>query len=186
MAVLEKKMTWQEFRQLELTEDDNFIYELINGILMKRTSPSLIHQDVSRKLERVLDAYLSKNPIGKYYHAPVDVYLDDDNGVVPDIVYISKERNFLVENDDFIAGAPDLIIEIISPGNIKRDRVEKMRLYEKFAVREFWLVDPNNRAIEVYVMKDNAYSLHAFLEMEGMLTSTVLTGLEMEVREVFE
>jgi len=185
MVAIEKKMTWQEFRELEVGDEDNYIYELINGILMRRTAPSLIHHDISRNLEKQLDKFLEQNPIGKFYHAPVDVYLDDDNGLIPDISFISKERAFLTENKDYIAGVPDLIVEIISPGNIKRDRVEKKELYEKFAVKEFWLVDPQNRTVEVFVMKDDAFALQAFLEVEGKLTSTVLTGFEMEIKELF-
>ncbi len=186
MVAIEKKMTWQQFRGMELPEGDNFIYELINGILMRRSSPSLIHHDVSRNLERKLDKFLLEKPIGKFYHAPVDVYLDDNNSIVPDLSFIKNERLFLTENKDYIAGAPDLIVEIVSPGNIKRDRVEKMELYERFAVREFWLIDPKNRTVEVYVMLENVYALHAFLEIEGILQSTVLTGFEMEIKDLFD
>lgn len=185
MEVLEKKMTWEEFRQMEVDETDHFIYELINGILMRRTSPSLIHQEVSRKIERKLDEYLLQHPIGRYFHAPADVYLDEITGVVPDISFISKERYFILDNEDYIAGAPDLIVEIISPGNVRRDRVVKKQLYEQFAVKEYWLIDPNNKSVEVFVMQENAYVLTAFLEVEGKLTSTLLPGLEIEISQLF-
>ncbi len=186
MIAIVQKMTWKEFREMEVDEDDHYIYELIDGILMKRTSPSLQHQRVSRMLSELLGAFLKANPIGEYFPAPTDVSLDEHNGIVPDISYVSNERAFIVENDDYIAGAPDLIIEIISPGNIKRDRVEKKNLYEHFAVKEFWLVDPANRSVEVYLMDGNAYQLQDLVEGEGKVLSTVIMGFELEVKELFE
>ena len=166
-------------------DDDRFIYELIDGIIMKRTSPSLVHQRVSRRLSELLGAFLKTNPIGEYFPAPTDVSLDEHTGIVPDISFVSKERAFIVENDDYIAGTPDFIIEIISPGNIRRDRVEKKDLYERFAVKEFWLVDPANRTVEVYLMNENTYQLQALEEGEGKVVSTVVKGFEVEVKEVF-
>lgn len=185
MVALEKKMTWQEFRNMEVDENDQFIYELINGILMGRTSPSLGHQRASRRLTEAFGEYLKKNQIGEYFYAPTDVYLGDDNGVVPDISFVSKERSFLIENGDYIAGAPDLIVEIISPGSVKRDRVEKKELYERFSVKEFWLIDPANRTVEIYLIENDAYRLHAFLEVEGKLKATTIVGFEMEISELF-
>lgn len=185
MAVLEKKMTWQEFREMEVGEQDNFIYELINGILMKRTSPSITHQRISRKLTEALGKFLSGNPIGEYFYAPTDVYLDDYNGIVPDISFVAKDRSFIIENGEYINGAPDLVVEIISPGSVKRDRVEKKDLYEKFAVKEYWLIDPANKTIEIFTITDNKYALRAFLEEEGKLTSELLVGFEMGLGELF-
>ncbi len=185
MVVAAQKMTWKEFREMEVDDNDHFIYELIDGILMKRASPSLVHQDISHRIGQYLDTFLAGNPIGKFYYAPTDVYLDKNNGVIPDISFISKDRFFLIENNDYIAGTPDLIIEIISPGNIKRDRVEKKNLYERFAVKEFWLVDPANRTVEVFLMNDNAYQLQTLEEAEGKVVSTVLKGFELEIKDIF-
>jgi Uma2 family endonuclease len=186
MVAIAQKMTWKEFREMEVDDDDHFIYELIDGILMKRTSPSLQHQRVSRRLSEMLGAFLKANPIGEYFPAPTDVSLDAHTGIVPDISFVSNERAFIIDNDDYIAGAPDLIIEIISPGNIKRDRVDKKNLYERFAVKEFWLIDPANRSVEVYLMEGDAYQLHALEEGEGKVVSTVINGFVLEVKELFE
>lgn len=185
MIVLEKKMTWKEFREMEVDDDDNFIYELINGILMRRTSPILSHQKISWKLSHAFEAFNLKKKIGSFFAAPTDVYLDDNNGVVPDISFVANERNFLIENGEYIAGPPDLIVEIISPGSVKRDRVEKKELYERFSVKEFWLIDPANRTVEIYLIEQDAYLLHAFLEEEGKLTATTAKGFEMEISELF-
>ena len=186
MVILEKKMTWQEFREMEVDEQDNSIYELINGILMRRTSPSIKHQIVSRNLTEALGLFLKANPIGQYLYAPTDVFFDEHNGVVPDVSFVKKERLFVIENGEYINGAPDLIIEIISPGSVKRDRVEKKELYEKFAVKEYWLIDPANKTVEIFTIQKNAYILKAFLEMEGQLTSDMLQGFEIDLSELFD
>lgn len=182
---LERKLTWQEFRNLEFPDDDLFIYELINGELVKKATPSPLHQRVSKNLEFAFQLFLREHSIGELFHAPVDVMLDENNGCQPDILFISKERDFIVDLHEGILGAPDLIVEIISPGSIRRDRVDKKNLYERFAVREFWLIDPANRTVEIYVMQENAYALHQFLEAEGKATSKVLPDLEVEIATIF-
>lgn len=81
-----------------------------------------------------------------------------------------------------VIGTPDLIVEIISPSSVQRDRYQKKELYERFAVREFWLVDPQNRSIEIFTLAQNQYQLHAFADETGAsIASTVLPGLEISV-----
>lgn len=184
-SVLAKKITWQEFRDMDFPENDPFIYELIHGEIVKKSAPKPLHQLISQRIEFQLATLLRETPLGQYFHAPVDVFLDDDNGVQPDICYLQKDRLFLLDLNDGILGAPDLIVEIVSPGSVKLDRVSKKDLYERFAVREYWLVDPNNKTVEIYVMQQNAYALHQFLEAEGKAESTVLPGLEIDVQALF-
>ena len=82
-------------------------------------------------------------------------------------------------------GAPDLIVEIISPSSIKMDRFDKKELHKKFAVKEYWLVDPKNQTVEIHVFKDNDYTLHQFLEIKGVVDSTILQGLDLDIKNVF-
>ncbi len=178
-------MTWQEFRNLEFPDDDLFIYELIDGELVKKAAPSPLHQRVSKNLEFAYQLFLREHPIGEVFHAPIDVVFEENNACQPDICFISTEREFIVDLNEGILGAPDLIVEIISPGSIRRDRVDKKELYERFTVNEFWLIDPINRTVEIYSMKENAYVLHQFLETEGEATSTVLTGFVVEIGSLF-
>ena len=187
-SLLEKKkgkVTWEEFRNMELDDNDPYIYELFNGIIMKRAAPSLIHQKASRNLVTDITNFLRLNPLGEVYSAPVDVEFDKYNAFQPDLAFVSNERSFLFEDGDYIKGAPDLIVEIISPGNVRRDRVEKKEICQQFAVREYWLIDPLSQTVEIYVMRDNAYQLHDFLEQTGKATSTVLTGFELEISTLF-
>jgi Uma2 family endonuclease len=186
-TVLEKKgkVTWDEFRNMELDDNDPYIYELLNGIIMKRSAPSLFHQKAARNLTTDITNFLRLNPLGEVYPSPVDVELDKYNAFQPDIAFVSVERSFLYEDGDYIRGAPDLIVEIISPGNARRDRVDKKEICEQFAVREYWLIDPLSQTVEIYVMRDNAYHLHDFLEQTGKATSTVLKGFEVEISALF-
>lgn len=180
-----EKVNWSTFREMEIADDDLFIYELFDGEIMKRSAPSLIHQRISRKLLGKLDAFIEEKKLGEIFSAPVDLYLDEYNSFQPDLAFVSKERTFLIEDGDYIRGAPDLIVEIISPGTVKRDRVIKKDLCERFAIREYWLVDPLNKGIEIYVMQGDKYFLHDLQEISGKISSTVLTGFELDLGHIF-
>ncbi|MDX2066941.1 MAG: Uma2 family endonuclease [Haliscomenobacter sp.] len=180
-----EKVNWETFREIELADDDLFIYELFDGEIMKRSAPSLIHQRISRKLLGKMDAYIEEKKLGEVFSAPVDLNLDEHNAFQPDLAFISKERSFLIEDDDYIKGAPDLVVEIISPGTVKKDRVIKKDLCERFAVREYWLVDPLNKGIEIYIMQEDKYVLHDLQEITGKISSTVLNGFELDLGHIF-
>lgn len=184
--VIEKKITVQEFQAMEFPENDFFIYELINGIIMKKAAPKPRHQLVSRRLTKAFENYLDKNAIGHIFYAPVDVFFDKYSQAQPDILFIQNDRDFIIDLDDGIMGAPDLVVEIISPGSYRLDRVDKKLLYEKFAVKEYWIIDPNNHVVEIYVMDNNIYALNQIFEGGGMVTSTVLEGFELQIQKLFE
>lgn len=171
---------------MEFEDVEHYIYELINGMIIKRTSSSLTHQRVSRRLTYLLEKFLQENPVGEFFTVPTDVALDDHNGVVPDLAFVSKERAFLLEREDYVDGVPDMMFEIISPGSVRRDRVDKKELYEKFGVKEYWLIDPANRALEIYILRENAYILHQFLEETGQADSVILIGFEINIAELFQ
>mgnify|MGYP000738569074 CR=1 FL=1 len=83
-------------------------------------------------------------------------------------------------------GAPDLIIKILSPGSLRYDRGEKKDIYERFAVKEYWIVDPNNRAVEIYMMRENAFATHGIFEAGEKASSALLAGFEIEINEFFK
>ena len=179
------KINWATFREMEIADDDLLIYELFDGEIMERSTPSLIHQAVCRELLTELDTFIEENKLGEIFSAPVDLNLDEHNAFQPDLAFISKERSFLIEDDDYIKGAPDLVVEIISPGTVKKDRVIKKNLCERFAIREYWLVDPLNKGIEIYIMQEDKYVLHDLQEISGKISSTVLAGFELELGHIF-
>lgn len=186
MTVLTKKMTYAEYRALEFEDTDNFQYELLNGEVAKKASPTVQHQRISMRLIAALLRYLSDHPVGEIFHAPLDVVLSDINSPQPDVIFIRNEQRHIIdEQEQVIMGVPDLLVEIISTGSIKRDRIEKKDMYEQFGVPEFWLVDPNNRSVEVYQLLEDRYKVFAFAAENGKVQSSVLAGFELEVAEIF-
>ena len=186
MTVLTKKMTYAEYRALDFENADNFQYELLNGEIVRKASPTVQHQRIARRVVKAFEKYLDENPTGELFFAPLDVALDDFNAPQPDIIFIHHERRHIIhEQEQVIMGAPDLLVEIISSGSIKRDRIEKKDLYEPFGVAEFWIVDPNNRSVEVYHLLDSRYQVFAFAAESGKIYSSVLEGFELEVADIF-
>ncbi|MEK7255379.1 MAG: Uma2 family endonuclease [Bacteroidota bacterium] len=186
MIVATKKMTVSEFRQLEFDDDDPYFYELINGEIVRKSAPSPLHQRVSLKLERKLDNFIQEHQLGELFHSPIDVFYDDFNQNQPDIIFISNENAHIVDDFDGILGAPNLVVEIVSPGSVIIDRVDKKGVFQKTGVREYWIVDPNNRTIEVYGLRDGGYQLTSSAEITGKISSQVLQGFEVEIVEIFD
>ena len=125
---------------LDSMPEDGNRYELIEGELFVSRAPSLTHQEIVLNLSAEIRDYLKANPIGKVWPAP-GVIFSDFSGVIPDIIYISNERLDKIASGDRVAGAPDLVIEILSPGaeNERRDRQAKRQLYGKYGVRSIGL-----------------------------------------------
>jgi Uma2 family endonuclease len=135
-------------------------------------------------LSFVLNEIIIEINLGELFHAPLDVYLDEENVVQPDILFISKERlNIIGEKN--IQGAPDLVIEIISENTAYRDLVQKKKLYARFSVREYWIVLPEEESIEVYILKDNTYMLHRAYSKDDALESHFLKDLKMVLKKIF-
>ena len=166
-----------------LPEDGNR-YELIEGELFVSRAPSLTHQIVFRFL-LTLGNYLEKSPIGKVWPGP-GVIFSDFSGVIPDIIYISNERLDKIASGDRVAGAPDLVIEILSPGveNERRDRQAKRQLYGKYGVKEYWIVDSQKATIQIY--RSAKLRLAATLTRKDKLTSPLLPGFNCRVRDIFQ
>jgi Uma2 family endonuclease len=182
-----KKITWEEFREMDIPEGDTSIYELINGEIVKRASPNTPHQRASFKLATEFGIFNKKKKAGEFFSAPYDVYFDENTaGVQPDLLFVSKERNFIIIDGNGIVGAPDLIVEIISPGSFDKDRIIKKDVYERFAVKEYWIVDTNWQTVEVFRMENDRYHLFSFAEKKGKIKSSVLTGFSLDVKKIFE
>jgi len=142
------------------------------------------HQRISRKIEFILEKYVTENNLGEVFYAPMDVYLDNENVVEPDILFISKDRLDII-GEKSINGAPDLIIEIISESSAYRDMVQKKRLYAKFGVREYWIVIPDESSIEIYALVDNKYNLHKTFNKDENLESPYLKGFKIQLSGIF-
>ena len=136
---------------LDATPDDGNRYELIDGELFVSRAPSIPHQRIVHNLQMALGAYLLDNPVGILIPAP-GVIFSDMSGVIPDLVFVSKARQPEIAAGERLTGAPDLVIEVLSPGpeNMRRDRVVKRQLYGRYGVQEYWVVDPEQRSVEIY------------------------------------
>lgn len=188
MEVLAKKMTYRTFREMEFDDNDNFLYELLNGELVKKSAPSVSHQRMVVDLVFKIKLFIQETNAGEVLCAPVDVYLDDENVPQPDIVFVSEKRLKIIdENEGIVMGAPDLVVEIISPSSLKRDRFDKKELYERFGVKEYWLVDPNNTTIEVHKNRKNGgFKLFSFAAVKGKIKSSVLKEFQLDVADFFK
>lgn len=180
VIIEKKKYTYEDY----LKTPDDKRYELINGELLMTPSPIPNHQRISGKLEFMVRKFITENNLGEVFDAPCDVYLDNENVVQPDILFISKERlNIIGEKN--IQGAPDLVIEIISENSVYRDMVQKKKLYARFRVKEYWIVIPDEKEIEVYILKDNTYQLYQTYGKADTLESPALKGLKIVLKEIF-
>ena len=167
--------------------EEGYIYELINGEIMRRQSPNTAHQDVLMQLGALMTNFIKASKLGKLYPAPTDLYFDQHtNLVVPDLSFVSTERRHIVQSSGYILGTPDIIVEVLSKGTRIVDKGTKMQLYKKFQVSEYWIVDPAAQAVEIYVYRDGDYELAASAEESGEVASVVLDGFKLEVSAIFE
>ncbi|MCF6154098.1 MAG: Uma2 family endonuclease [Candidatus Brocadia sp.] len=180
VVIEKKKYTYEDY----LKTPDDKRYELINGELIMTPSPIPNHQRISGKIEFMLKKFITENNLGEVFYAPCDIYLDNENVVQPDILFISKERLGIIGEKN-IQGAPDLVIEIISENSVYRDMVQKKRLYARFGVKEYWIVLPEEEEIEIYLLKDNTYQLHKTYGKADTLESPSLKGLTIVLKEIF-
>lgn len=171
---------------MEFDDNDNNWYELINGELVRKQSPTYDHQSISREIMVSLTLYARQTRAGQAWAAPLDVVLDDNNAYHPDVFFVKKERYFIFnEKEKIVIGAPDLVVEILSKSTAQYDRGDKRDIYEQFGVREYWLVDPAKKSIELYSFVNERFKLVSYFEEAGVLKSIVLEGFEMDIEQVF-
>jgi Uma2 family endonuclease len=180
-----KAITYTEFRQMEFDDNDPYIYELINGELMRKSAPKPRHQQISGKLHVAISNFIKTNNLGEIFYSPIDVFLTEYTVPQPDLVYVSKENADIIDLEEGILGIPDLIIEIISPSSVRLDRITKKELYESFGIKEYWIIDPNNTSIEIYTLVEKTYKLHLLEAVEGKINSLVIAGFEMDLKDIF-
>ncbi len=159
-------------------------YQLIEGDLYMAPAPNRYHQDISRNLEYILLEYLEEHPIGKLYHAPFDVYLDDYNVFQPDILVVLNERLSIL-TDAGAESAPDFVVEILSPKTARLDRDNKRRVYATSGVRELWIIAPETRQIEVYFLAENAATPAATYSERDTFESPLFPGLRFDAPTIF-
>lgn len=166
---------------LQLPEDKR--YEIIDGDLFMVPSPNESHQRILANIFNTLSHYVRKNKLGAVYFAPFDVLFSEEDIVQPDIIFVSHENKRIITKDN-IKGAPDLIIEVLSPSTFKRDIGIKKKLYARHGVREYWVVDPERETVEVFLLRDKEFEGKGY-GLKDSISSTVIKDLNIEVKEIF-
>ncbi len=180
------KFTYEDYKSLPYVERQR--YELLEGELIPMTpSPGEAHQAVSIALSSALYRFVREQRLGRVYEAPFDVVLGErgeEQVVQPDILFIAQERRDIIHEEE-IRGAPDLVIEILSPATAEKDRVFKRRLYAKYGVKEYWIVDPHEGTLEVLTLGEQGYERYGLYRKDEALTSPLLPGLRISLTEIF-
>lgn len=178
-----KKLTYQDY--LDLPEEPGYRFEILEGMLIKEPSPSVIHQRASRKLQRILEDYFEEvDPEGEVFDAPLDVTPLEFNVVQPDLFYVSGEQQLIVK-EDRIDGSPVLVVEILSPSSARKDRLQKMRIYQKAEVKHYWLVDPKEKTLECFALHDGVYALVASGMEEETVEHPDFAGLSIPLKSLW-
>jgi Uma2 family endonuclease len=174
-----KRFTYAEY----CTWDDEQRWELIDGVPYNMTpAPATRHQRISSNLHLVISEFLRGKQCTPFY-APTDVVFDDHNVVQPDLLVVCDKGKITEAN---IQGAPDLVIEILSPATGRKDRREKKALYERFGVREYIVLDPLNETVERLTLGDGRYGQPDVFGWDETMGFVVFPELELELWKVFE
>ena len=156
--------------------------ELWNGEIILSPAPHPDHQRIVRNFFRKLDQLVEQRQLGEVLFSPVDVVLTPRRVVQPDVLFITKARLNIVGS--CVAGAPDLVMEVISAGSWQRDRIQKKALYESAGVTEYWIIDPDAKAIEVFTLTKGAYQLHSKATGKAPAKSKLLAGFKTNFIEL--
>ena len=173
------KLTYEDYAK---TPDDER-YELIDGELIAMPSPKAIHQKTLKLIAWGFHSVEARG-LGTFYFAPFDVVLSSTNVVQPDLIFISSARAHIITADN-IRGAPDLVVEILSPSTERRDRIVKRELYARHGVREYWLIDPYAKTATVLLLGANGYDTHTVYGEGDTLTSPTLPDFALNLSDLF-
>ncbi|HEX8154012.1 MAG TPA: Uma2 family endonuclease [Thermoanaerobaculia bacterium] len=178
------KLTYDDYAAMP---DDGQRYELIEGELVLNPAPILKHQVVTGRIYARLLWHVEKHGAGLVVIAPTDVVLSPENVLQPDVLFVSKARASILTRAN-VQGAPDLVVETLSDGTRRRDENVKRRLYERYGVAEYWVVDPEADTVRVFRRDGDRFTLAAqlYASNDDVLTTPLLPGLQVELREVFE
>jgi len=157
--------------------------ELIDGELFMSPAPKTPHQRAVMRLITLLDAFVRSRSLGEVFVAPFDVHLPSGDIVEPDIIYISSRNQGIVQ--DWIRGVPDLVVEVISPDGVERDRFVKRDLYAQNGIGEYWIVDPQAQTVEVFSLTGDRYEPNGYFERDNAVASALLPEFKVRVAEIF-
>ena len=172
---------WAEEDYFALPDTNRYV-ELSEGTLIMPPHPTLAHQEALKRLFLRLNAFVEERGLGIVQIAPLPVRLWPGKIREPDLFFIAKEHAERIGEQ--VCGVPDLVVEVTSPSTARTDRMEKFQEYARAGVPEYWIVDPDARTIEVYVLREAAYILRGKWGLGEVASSELLSGFEVMVDEV--
>jgi len=175
-------LTWDDWR--ELPDRDGSRYEILGGELYMSLSPGTRHQRVNRNLMFLIESYLRRTGHGELFPDRTAVRFSPRDVVMPDLLVVLAGHEDVVK-EDAIDGAPDLVVEVLSPGTARRDLGVKRALYEHSGVGEYWIVDPIGETVQVHVLAEGTFRLHGSFSRNQVLRSELLLELEIPLAEAF-
>lgn len=175
-------MTYDDLIQMP---DDRQRYEIIEGELEVTAAPSESHQTAVTNLAAILVPHVRRRRLGRLYVAPFDVYFSNVSTVEPDLLFVSAERLGIITHR-YVQGAPDLVVEVLSPSTRGTDQVAKMQLYARYGVRNYWIFDPDTRQATAFALGPNGYDVAAAAKGEEVFAAPPFEDLEIPLAEVWE
>ena len=184
VAVSEHSSTKLTYDDYLLFPDDGLRHEIIGGEHYVTASPVTRHQRILLNLAYLIQTHLEEHPTGELLPGPVDVLLSETDIVVPDLLYVSRERSQIITEKN-LPGVPDLVIEILSPSTRSRDKRLKRDLYERVGVKEYWLVDSDLDVVTVCRLAAEAFAEPLHYERGSTFTTPLLPELDLPVDRIF-
>ncbi|MDA8334059.1 MAG: Uma2 family endonuclease [Peptococcaceae bacterium] len=175
-----KKATYEDYAKLP----EGAPYQLIGGELVLSPAPETRHQRTKRKLVAKMSVYVEEHDLGEVFDAPTDVYFNDEETYQPDVLFIPWDRGEIVEKG-MINGAPDLVVEVLSPSTAKDDLTTKFTTYERYGVKEYWVINPKDNSVKVYLRNEGRLALGQVVCGHGLIQSKVLSGFAVEAEYLF-
>lgn len=173
------------YEDLKLIPPDRNRYEIVDGELFVSPAPKTLHQRILANLLTILHLHVRQHRLGEVFVAPYDVVFSMGTVLEPDVLFVSSSRRHYVGEDN-LAGPPDLAVEVISESTRRLDREVKLKQYALYGVSEYWLVDPEDKVVEVFRLKEEEYDLAARLGFGDTLSSPLFPGLKLAVSGLWE
>ncbi|MFU8794502.1 MAG: Uma2 family endonuclease [Dethiobacteria bacterium] len=174
-----RKMTYADY--CTLPEEPGYRYEVLDGVLVRDPSPNVPHQHAITELYVILREYfMKKDQEGKIFLAPLDVTLDQHNVIQPDLFYIPGSGKKMIKFER-IDGKPVLVVEVISPSSGRKDRFQKMNIYQKNEIKHYWLLDPDQKTLECFELRDGLYSMVVGGMENDIVEHPTFNGLKIDL-----
>ncbi len=174
------RFTYEDY--LLLPEDRR--YEILDGDLFMTPAPTPYHQLVSRNLEFLLHRHVREHALGEVLYAPCDVVLSKTDVLQPDILFVAADRRAII-GEKYISGAPDLVVEVLSPSTADRDTDVKTKIYARFGVKELWIADPDAKTVAVLTNSGEGFLREGLFRQGELLRSPLLPALTIPLDEIF-